>query len=144
MPLNVFRSMYFHSANEKRDYSKRQKSGFSTKIAIGFSLLRISVETLQLYPDYVRDYCAGRKRNSRVILFKRKRDADQRDPSHESSRKLEHELTDVKLAGLYIQATNFRNRTIPKGALKLASKIPIAAFFSTASRKIAWAGSGLK
>src|SRR5882724_12267290 len=115
MRLNVFRNMYLHGANEKRDYSKKQKSGFWKKIAIGFSLLRISVKRYSSIPiTYVRDYCAGRTRNSRVILFRLKMQAGQRDPSHEPSRKLEHDLTEAKLAGLYIQATNFRNRTIPK------------------------------
>src|SRR4029450_8024052 len=115
MRLNVFRSMYLHSANEKRDYSKKQKSGFWKNTVNGFSLLRISVKPYSSIPiTYVKGYCAGRKRNSRVILFTLKMQAGQRDRSQESSRKLEHDLTDVKLAGLYIQATNFRNRTIPK------------------------------
>ena len=116
MRLSVFRSMYLQNANAKKDYSKKQKSGFWKKIAIGFSLLRISVKPYSSIPiTYVRGYCAGRKRNSRIIPFRLKMPAGQRDPSHESSRKLEHDLTDVKLAGLYIQAANFRNRTIPKG-----------------------------
>src|SRR4030095_5334147 len=118
MRLNVFRSMYLHSANEKRDYSKKQKSGFWKKTVNGFSLLRISVKPYSSIPiTYVKGYCAGRKRNSRVILFTLKMQAGQRDRSHESSRKLEHDLPDVKLAILYIyiQATNFCNRTIPKG-----------------------------
>src|SRR5882724_3839478 len=108
MRLNVFRSMYLHGANEKRDYSKKQKSGFWKKIAIGFSLLRISVKPYSSIPiTYVRGYCAGRKRNSRVIPFRLKMPAGQRDPSHESSRKLEHDLTDVKVGWVIYPGCQF-------------------------------------
>ena len=51
------------------------------KIAIGFSFENIC-ETLQLYPDYIRQgYCAGRKRNSRVIPFRLKMPAAKETPA---------------------------------------------------------------
>src|SRR5881392_4477691 len=52
----------------ERNYSKKRKSGFWTRIAIGSILLKISVRSLGYIPiTCVRGYCAGRRQGSSVV-----------------------------------------------------------------------------
>src|SRR5438046_10722418 len=52
----------------ERNYSKKRKSGFWTRIATGSILLKISVRSLGYIPiTGVRGYCAGRRQGSSVV-----------------------------------------------------------------------------
>src|SRR5216117_4522271 len=52
----------------ERNYSKKRKSGFWTRIATGSILLKISVRSLgYILITSVRGYCAGRRQGSSVV-----------------------------------------------------------------------------
>jgi hypothetical protein len=46
--------MFSQPNNGRRDYFRRQKTGFWRKIAIGVYSFESICETLQLHPDYIR------------------------------------------------------------------------------------------
>ena len=49
----VFRRMFSQPNNGRRDYFRREKTGFWRKIAIGVYSFASICETLQLHPDYI-------------------------------------------------------------------------------------------
>ena len=68
----VFRRMFSQPNNGRRDYFRRQKTGFWRKIAIGFSRLKISATRYSYIPiTYGRGYFAGTKQSSTVVMFSR-------------------------------------------------------------------------
>src|SRR6266516_6503572 len=68
MPLNISRSMSLQKMRGKRNYSKKRKSGFWTRIATGSILLKISVRSLgYILITCVRGYCAGRSHCSSIV-----------------------------------------------------------------------------
>src|SRR5438105_14172290 len=71
MTLNISRSMSLQRMRGERNYSKKRKSGFWTRTAIGSILLRISVRSYgYILITYVRGLCAGKKQGSTVLLFR--------------------------------------------------------------------------
>src|SRR6059058_3953722 len=61
MPLNISRNMSLQRMSGERNYSKKRKSGFWTRIAIGSILYENICEVLGLHPDYIRQGLMGWK-----------------------------------------------------------------------------------